>query len=342
MSNPPKIPTDIFEGVCRVCAKKSSKMISLFGIRKKGLILAEILAICSQNDIRQTDFRPSNICGQCLSNLEIAFDFYSLVKSSEQRFQNMIVSYNSEPHKMQPIEFCPLADDDNCSFIQKQVKVELKEENIEYRSNQQHQSEQKRKRRSSPCDDANESPRMNLDSHHHHLHQQEMQHNRRMNRLFECFLCKAKLKSYKDTRIHLKRHNEATPFKCKICAMNFSAVQFERHLCRGQSIQCAYCAESFQTTKSLLEHLDGHREQHKLHKCTDCSKLFPMQYLLECHQTQHKTVEKPHICHICNRGFRVNFLLSKHLATHSDERRMLQFDSFYTAFATFCGNILII
>lgn len=319
MSNrPPIIGIDIFDGVCRVCAKRSTKMISLFGIRKKGLILAEILAMCTQSEIRQTDFRPSNICSQCLSNLEIAFDFHSLVKSSEKRFEKMLVSCNSNPHKMQPIEFCTLANDDNCSFIQKQLKVEFDEENSEFPSNYQQQSEQKRERRRSAGDNAIESYRMNLDGRHH---QQEMHHNKKMNRLFECFLCKAKLKSYKDTRIHLKRHNEATPFKCKICAMNFSAVQFERHLCRGQSIQCVYCAESFQTTKSLLDHLDGHKEQHKLHKCTDCSKLFPMLYLLECHQTQHKIVEKPHICHICNRGFRVNFLLTKHLATHSDERR---------------------
>lgn len=101
----------------------------------------------------------------------------------------------------------------------------------------------------------------------------------------------------------------------------FICCKFERHLCKGQCVQCPYCLESFGTTKSLLNHLEDYREQYKLHKCSDCSKLFPMFYLLECHQAQHVQIEKPHVCYVCNRKFRVNFLLTKHLATHSDERR---------------------
>lgn len=310
MSKSSEIRTQ-FHDVCRVCANNSTKTISLFGIRKKGLTLAEMLSICTQTKVRQTDFRPSNICSPCLSNLEIAFDFYNLVKSSENRFQQMLPIYNTEVGKSQPIEL-----DDDCAMVQKHLKVELREDKPEIRLNQA-QSDQKsivpRKQRSMP----NVEPcELEVDL----MHQQEM-NRRKMNRLFECFLCKAKLKSYKDTRAHLKRHNEATPFKCKICAMNFSATQFERHLCKGQSVQCVYCIESFETTVSLMEHLECHKEQHKLHKCADCSKLFPMVFLLECHQVQHRQIERSYVCHICNRGFRVNFLLTKHLSTHSDARR---------------------
>lgn len=287
--------------LCRVCAKKSTKLFSLFGIRKKGLILAEMLAICSQSNIRQTDCLPSNICNQCLSNLEIAFDFYNLVKSSEEHFQQLLT--HRPESQGQPNQLCPLSEEQ--AIIQKHLKVELSEENDELLLEQT--------RRTKSATSTEILYRMHLD--------QQDRHSRRMNRLFECFMCKAKLKSYKDTRAHLKQHKQATPYKCKICSMHFSAAQFEIHLCRGQSVQCAYCSESFQTTNSLLNHLQSHKEQHNLHKCTDCSKLFPMLYLLECHQTQHKQVQKPYVCHICDRGFRVNFLLTKHLTTHSDERR---------------------
>ncbi|XP_055321082.1 zinc finger protein OZF-like [Sitodiplosis mosellana] len=314
MSNSSKI-SDKFKDICRVCAKKSTKTISLFGIRKKGLILAEMLAICTHIRVdKQTDCRPSNICSPCLSNLEIAFDFYNLVKSSENNFQKMLATHSvNDEEKSQAIEFCTL--DDNDSMVQKHLKVEFSEGNAELISNQQQRIEQKRKRRSAPNETV-EPHQLDVDS---QQMQQEM-HNRKMNRLFECFLCKAKLKSYTDTRVHLKRHYEATPFKCKICAMNFSAVQYERHLCRGQSVQCVYCLESFETTINLMDHLECHREQHNLHKCTECSKLFPMLWLLECHQVQHRQVEKPYVCHICFRGFRINFALTKHLSTHSNER----------------------
>lgn len=328
MSNSSQI-SDRFNDICRVCAKKSTKMISLFGIRKKGLILAEMLAICTHINVdRQTDFRPSNICSPCLSNLEIAFDFFNLVKSSENSFQKMFAAGHgvNEVEKSQPIEFCTLnvVDDVADSIVQKHLKVEFIESNTELIPNQQQQIDMKLERKRRPAKDEpliEVHHPLDIGSQQQQQKQQQEMHNRKMNRLFECFLCKAKLKSYTDTRFHLKRHNDATPFKCKVCAMNFSAMQFERHLCRGQSIQCIYCLESFETTISLMGHLECHREQHNLHKCNECSKLFPMLWLLECHQVQHRQVEKPYVCHICNRGFRVNFALTKHLSTHSDERR---------------------
>lgn len=291
-----------FRDICRVCAKPSNKMVGLFGIRKKGLMLADMLGICTRSKIRQTDRLPQNICSLCLSHLEVSFDFYNQVKSSEDRFQKILLA---EEVKSQPMEFqAP-------EVVEKMVKVEFNEGITEISLDEiPHVFKRKR----------NVTTESEMFIPEQRSYQFEM-HERKMNRLFECFLCKEKLKSFKDTRNHLKRHSEATPFKCKICSMHFSATQFEHHLCKGQTIQCDYCAAFFQTTQSLLDHLEDHKEQHQLHKCMGCSKLFPMLFLLECHRAQHGTIEKPHICNVCGRGFRVNFLLTKHLTTHSDERR---------------------
>lgn len=300
---------DNFNDLCRVCGKNSNKIISLFSIRKKGLMLAEMLAICIQSNVDQTDRFPSNICNQCLANLEIAFDFYREAKASEDRFRR-ILSVDGPADETKSIEYCTPLDDDNRN-MEKCAKMEYVEE-TEIFITQNLLLEPKRKRKMT-----NEIETMTPEM---LTYQQEM-HERRMRRLFECFMCKSKLKSFKDMRNHLKRHNEATPFKCKICLMHFSAEQFDQHLCKGQIVQCDYCAKSFHTTKTLLEHLECHTDQHNLHKCQDCSKVFPMLYLLDCHRAQHGQMEKPYICHICTRAFRVNFLLTKHLATHSDERR---------------------
>lgn len=302
--NSPNI--DKFHDICRVCAQPSNKMVSLFGIRKKGLMLADMLAICTQSKVVQKDRMPSNICNRCLLNLEVAFDFYKQVKSSEDRFQNLL---SIEESKSQPIEFDTSVTDE----VEQLVKLEVNVEDTEMLLDQL--TPEQKHRRNVTNEDETCPPEMRS-------YQQEMQ-ERKMQRLFECFLCKKKLKSFKDTRCHLKQHSEATPFKCKVCSMQFSALQFEQHLCKGKHVPCGYCAEFFHTTKSLLDHLECHKDQHKLHKCPDCSKIFPMVYLLECHRAQHGRTEKPYICHICNRGFRVNFLLTKHLTTHSDERRKL-------------------
>lgn len=297
-----------FNDLCRVCGKNSKKMISLFGIRKKGLTLADMLSICTQSSVQQADRLPSNVCNQCLANLEIAFNFHKLVKASEEQFRQ-ILSLDEPVIEIPSIEYCsPLAD--NSTINEKcEPKLELVEETGIF----------------IPCDVSSElkqeqnfttksSPEMLA-------HRREMR-ERRMQRLFECFMCKAKLKSFIDMRQHLKQHNEATPFKCKICAMHFSAEHYGQHLCKGQSVQCDYCTESFQTTTNLLEHLECHNGQHKLYKCQDCSRIFPMVFLLDCHRArQHRTIEKPYTCRICMRSFRLANSLTKHRATHSDERR---------------------
>lgn len=311
MSTSTQINNKIGE-ICRVCAKRSTKTINLFGIRKKGLMLADMLSICAQTKVRASDSRPSNICNGCLSNLEVAFDFYNLVKSSEDKFQKEMTNSNEKQSQSQPVEFCVLDDD---TEIHKEFKLEINEENAREKTYQQqiaYNQNQKTK-----INDVIENWKMVADN--EQKLQQEM-YNRKMNRLFECFLCKEKLKSYRDTRVHLKQHNAATPFRCKICSMHFSAQQFELHLCKGQSVKCDYCLNNFQTTQSLLNHLESHTENY-MHKCADCSKIFPMIYLLECHREQHRQDEKRYMCHICNRGFKLNFLLTKHLTTHSDARR---------------------
>lgn len=299
-----------FNDLCRVCGKNSNKMISLFGIRKKGLTLADMLGICIQSTVQQSDRMPSNVCNQCLANLEIAFDFHKQAKASEERFRQ-ILSMEEPAIETQSIEYCSPHKDSNTNN-EKCPKLEpIEEPEIFISYNVSTEPKQKQKL-------PNVIETMAPDI---RAYQQEM-YERRMRRLFECFMCKAKLKSFIDMRKHLKRHNEATPFKCKICSMHFSAEQYEQHLCKGQSVQCDYCSESFQTTNNLLEHLECHSEHHKLHKCQDCSKIFPMVFLLDCHRLQqHRIIEKPYICRICMRAFRLANSLTKHLATHSDDRR---------------------
>lgn len=67
-------------------------MISLFDIVRGTLTSADMLALCTHNKINQNDNnnnRPSNICLQCKSSLNTAFDFYNLMNESEFKFQRI-------------------------------------------------------------------------------------------------------------------------------------------------------------------------------------------------------------------------------------------------------------
>lgn len=301
-----------FNDLCRVCGKNSKKMISLFGIRKKGLTLADMLSICTQSSVHQTDRLPANVCNQCLANLEIAFDFHKQVKASEKQFQQ-ILSLDEPIIEIPSSEYNAPLEIDSGINEKCEPKLELVEEPGIFITCDV-ASVLNREPSSVVNNVATVTPELRA-------HRQEMR-ERRMHRLFECFMCKAKLKSFVDMRQHLKQHNEATPFSCKVCSMHFSAEQYERHLCHGESVQCDYCTESFRTTTSLLEHLESHTGHHKLFKCQDCSKIFPMVFLLDCHRArQHRVIERPYTCRICMRTFRLANSLTKHRATHSDERR---------------------
>lgn len=302
-----------FNDLCRVCGMNSNKMISLFGIRKKGLTFADMLSICTQSSVQQADRLPSNICNPCLANLEAAFDFHKQVKASEEQFQQ-ILSLDEPAIEIPSIEYgSPLMDISTIDekYEPKSEPVEEREILISFKV----------------PSGLNQKPNLianniaTVSTPEMLAHRRDLR-ARRMQRLFECFMCKAKLKSFVDMRQHLKQHNEATPFKCKVCAMHFSAEHYGQHLCKGQSVQCDYCTESFQTTLSLLEHLECHNGQHKLYKCQDCSRIFPMLFLLNCHRDrQHKIIERPFTCRICMRAFRLANSLTKHRATHSEERR---------------------
>lgn len=301
-----------FNDLCRVCGRNSKKMISLFGIRKKGLTLADMLSICTQSSVQQTDPLPSNVCDQCLANLEIAFDFHKQVKASEEQFRQ-ILSLDEPIIEISSIAYGPPHTDNSGNNQKCEPKMEpVEETGIFISDNVPPELNQKRKLIANNISTV--TPEMRA-------RRQELR-ERRMRRLFECFMCKAKLRSFVDMRNHLKQHNEATPLKCKICSMQFSAEQYEQHLCKGQSVQCDYCSESFRTTTSLLEHLECHNGHHKLYKCLDCSKIFPMVFLLDCHRArQHRIIERPYSCRICMRSFRLANSLTKHRATHSNERR---------------------
>lgn len=305
--------------LCRVCAEPSTSMTSLFNIHNKGLMLADMFAICTQNQIQQTDRYPSNICKQCSENLKIAFDFHTQVKASENRFRHLLTQLDAEIDETKSIEYNIPNSDTNTIHCMKIEAMKVLPHNLPNETKNPKLPKQQQKLAHGILSEI-KAP-AELSAYEQGLYVRRIR--RRMLRQFECFMCKTKFTSFTDMRNHLKQHNDGTPYKCSICLMFFSGPQYEQHLCKGECVQCDYCSESFQTTKTLLEHLNCHKEQYTFHKCEFCPKLFNMKFLLECHQlAMHRTrIEEPYKCYICRRGFRLSNSLRKHLITHTTERR---------------------
>lgn len=279
-------------GLCRVCAKNQCEMFDLFDEFSNELRLSEMFAFCIQSTITENDNRPNNICSDCVNNLKIAFDFHNLIKSSEELFKQMISAdgIKSENPSVSVSNSDPILV--NVDAIEMfDYKSELSESSRSYDNNGPLESPSKAK-----------------------------VFRKRKHRCFECHMCRWTTQNYNNLRTHMKEHKMATPNKCDICALWFSNAQFVNHLCRGKSVDCQYCSEQFDTTLTLLKHLNGH-EKRNLHQCDQCTKQFSMAFLLECHKQQHNGIEKPFVCDICDARFRFNFILKKHIQSHSNERR---------------------
>lgn len=290
-------------GLCRVCAKNQRVMFDLFDECANGLKLSEMLAFCIQSTITENDDRPNNICSDCVTNLKMSFDFHNLIKSSEELFKQMI-----SVDGLKSVEALCVPDS-----ISDPILVDI--DTIEMFDNKTEPSE------SGQSYDKNgtiENPSTAKVC------------RKRKHSCFECHMCRWSTQNYKKLRTHMKEHKMATPNKCDICSMWFSNSQFVNHLCRGKSVECEYCPQTFETTLTLLKHLNGH-DKRNLHQCDQCAKHFSMAFLLECHKQQHNGIEKPFICDICNARFRFNFILKKHIQSHSNERRKA-FMAFYYEF----------
>lgn len=135
---------------------------------------------------------------------------------------------------------------------------------------------------------------------------------------FECHKCRQKFKDRNSLSKHLREHKVETPHKCTICGMYYSEINFKRHLCKGNSVQCEYCTESFETTLTLLEHLETHELNKILRKCEKCPKLVETKYFFDCHMEQHQ-IGATYQCEICKQLFDHCSTLCAHKIVHTNE-----------------------
>lgn len=313
-----------FLNICRICAKKSSDTLGLFGIRKQGILLADMISVCTEIKIQQTDNRPSNICVKCISQLVSAFEFRKMAQDSEKKFQSMPV----------PSEFiCMSSDIDDADAssdmdyeIEPSSSIDYDKKPVKVVKQEKPPKKATKVKRSIPSPTevykhflaeetkgASTSQRQLVRGPGYTVHRAKIS--------YECYKCKRKLKSFMKLREHMGNHLEFTPNECKICGMFFSDENFAQHLCRGNSVQCEYCSQSFNTTLTLLQHLETKQCQMNLHRCNSCPKQFVMSYLLKCHSIRHAFMLQRFVCNVCGKGYAANYQLTQHKKSHSDEKR---------------------
>lgn len=144
---------------------------------------------------------------------------------------------------------------------------------------------------------------------------------------FECYLCKIKIRSWTETRTHLKQHVAARDKRCEICNEKLTSNELRWHLCEtGGMIKCDYCNRSFNVTTEILQHLANEHDNKIMYRCRICKRYFGMEHLRDLHEKQHeqraiqpKPIEskaRPFTCNVCNRGFTSSNTLKCHESIH--------------------------
>lgn len=311
-----------------------------------------MISHCLQCPIQLSDNRPPNICQKCFAQLKSCYKFCNLARSSEEKFQAIVLS--TETMKIEEVDIFPMSGeesnfghDENSSsdlqmgnysemeyisadeekdksLILKQPLTPLLPSIVDVKietdvKSESHNKKSKNKKKNRKAIGGSSTSKRASNKLKTRTKIEEM--------MFECLKCKENLKTLKFLRQHMKRHRDATPHKCKICVLYFSKQQFHRHLCSGDSIKCEYCGKSFGSSIAILKHLEHHenKSQTKIYKCVDCVRHFPMKSLLEIHLKMYSHARRTLVCTVCNKRYHNETVLYRHMQLHTDDRRKLTF-----------------
>ena len=139
--------------------------------------------------------------------------------------------------------------------------------------------------------------------------------------VYECPLCKLQLKTKKNLRDHLKRHNsmEERQFGCSQCSKRFvTRTELERHTrihSNARPCVCNVCGKRFRQPGHLASHRRLHTGE-KPYKCDQCGAKFTTNSLLKTHLLVHSD-ERNFECTTCQLKFKAMKDLKRHRAVHS-------------------------
>lgn len=332
-----------FSNFCRTCAKESSELQSLYHFTENDKTFAEMIKICTQISFYKFELRPKVICKDCVMKLNAAYEFYHLVRSSEEKFKTMVSSQiftKSETGTNEDMKDSKLANrvhvvvqrkiekepvEMTKSIFEPETEIIERAEDIfvaEMCANRpngererpftfaDHRFDRKCKynhgRSTKPDKKPIASKKRKIDVHRPYAE-------------FECYKCKKSFPSHFKVQVHLREHDATR--KCRVCLKEFTQYEFIKHLCDGTEIKCQYCSKPFQSTHTLVKHINGNHKDHPNYKCYDCAKAFPSKTLLEIHKPIHDGEEKIFVCDICGSRYRTRFQIKEHMETkHSDKR----------------------
>lgn len=318
-----------FDELCRICTRPSQNLKSLFANSElHGMTLVDKIRSCTQILIREQIDRPSKICNNCAIELDRAYEFHMLVRSSETNFRELILSQQmthitKNAHSVEMVEV--KLEEYNSSALTEQIPLcEVRAIEPVFK-NEDHENSFAASSIMNNCEEKKSTEKFKKQHNQQPKHISSTKFSKDVKpKVYECYKCKVRFPSFWKTSICLKQHDAEEKYKCTVCGSKFiSSEEFNRHLCQGSSIQCSYCSETFSATAPLIEHLEHSHDEKTLFKCEKCGVFYSMLLLKQYHLAKHANDAscRPFVCEICKKGFATRVSLRCHESIHSDEKR---------------------
>ncbi|XP_048485680.1 zinc finger protein 431 [Plutella xylostella] len=338
---------------CRICMARGAQLSNIFSKALKTSI-KDMIQFCTGLQLDINDGLPSQICDNCLSDLNIAHRFKSVCLTSDETFRKLLLEtkVKVEPTTEDDITFESSFDGDfeDNKDSTSETKAEIKDEILE--AVLSHNAvKTKRKKKKVECLktelESDTEPTKKGKEEGYQKFKKKSEGNEaklkstKYRRLF-CEPCQLQFSTKQQSDLHKKQVHVGDNWICEICGKVFAHRASHYSHIRSHlppRFACAHCLYVTWNKHDLVKHVAIHTGDYvtwnkhdlvkhvaihtgiKQYQCEFCTNSYFTSSNLTSHIRRSHHSLKNHRCHICGHRFFENAKLQRHLDSHNDIKR---------------------
>ncbi|XP_069361245.1 uncharacterized protein [Maniola hyperantus] len=287
--------------VCRCCSNEDG-VVGIYDQKNEGEVdLAHKLKIICGIEVDQSDTLPSQICLNCLRELENAYKFRRKCQEMDKMFRDQASQVKMESHPNYHHNDNNDERDSGHDAIEFEIDANYDDQPTELT--------EVKTRIIKLSQTKKQKPSIKRES------KKILKRNRVRKPRYEYWkICEVCGKNTRNLVTHMESHSNDKIYSCEICQKKF---KFKSGVILHKAIHattpkktCEVCGKNFFIMAQYRKHYAIHANERK-HACETCGKRFNSLDILRVHNRSH-TDERPFTCSECGKTFRTSGCVSRH------------------------------